>query len=78
MTTSVSRNTLETQIEIKLSLDPSQFITKISTGIGFLDHMIAALSKHAGWSLDLITRGDLHVDDHHTAEDTAIALVFKV
>lgn len=46
----------------------------IDTGIGFLDHMLHALAKHAGWSLRLRTRGDLHIDDHHTAEDTFIAL----
>jgi imidazoleglycerol-phosphate dehydratase len=46
----------------------------IDTGIGFLDHMIHALAKHGGWSLHLRTRGDLYIDDHHTAEDTFIAL----
>jgi len=46
----------------------------IDTGIGFLDHMLHALAKHGGWSLHLRTRGDLHIDDHHTAEDTFIAL----
>ncbi|KAK5000250.1 imidazoleglycerol-phosphate dehydratase [Elasticomyces elasticus] len=46
----------------------------IDSGIGFLDHMIHALAKHAGWSLRLRCRGDLHIDDHHTAEDTFIAL----
>lgn len=46
----------------------------VDTGIGFLDHMLHALAKHAGWSLHLRTRGDLHIDDHHTAEDTFIAL----
>ena len=46
----------------------------IDSGIGFLDHMIHAFAKHAGWSLRLRCRGDLHIDDHHTAEDTFIAL----
>jgi len=46
----------------------------VDTGIGFLDHMLHALAKHAGWSLHLRTRGDLHIDDHHTAEDTCITL----
>ena len=46
----------------------------VSTGIGFLDHMLHALAKHSGWSLHLTTKGDLHIDDHHTAEDTCIAL----
>ncbi|PVH94993.1 imidazoleglycerol-phosphate dehydratase [Periconia macrospinosa] len=46
----------------------------IATGIGFLDHMLHALAKHAGWSLHIRTHGDLHIDDHHTAEDTCLAL----
>ncbi|KAK5018399.1 imidazoleglycerol-phosphate dehydratase, partial [Cryomyces antarcticus] len=46
----------------------------VDSGIGFLDHMLHALAKHAGWSLRLRCRGDLHIDDHHTAEDTFIAL----
>ncbi|KAL1302306.1 hypothetical protein AAFC00_002721 [Neodothiora populina] len=46
----------------------------IDTGLGFLDHMIHAMAKHSGWSLWLRTKGDLHIDDHHTAEDTFIAL----
>ena len=46
----------------------------VNTGIGFLDHMLHALAKHSGWSLSLVTQGDLHIDDHHTAEDTCIAL----
>ncbi|KAK8058329.1 IGPD-domain-containing protein [Apiospora phragmitis] len=46
----------------------------VNTGIGFLDHMLHALAKHAGWSLALACKGDLHIDDHHTAEDVCIAL----
>ncbi|CAJ2507728.1 Uu.00g089140.m01.CDS01 [Anthostomella pinea] len=46
----------------------------VNTGIGFLDHMLHALAKHAGWSLALACQGDLHIDDHHTAEDVCIAL----
>ncbi|KAK7524142.1 Imidazoleglycerol-phosphate dehydratase-domain-containing protein [Phyllosticta citricarpa] len=46
----------------------------INTGIGFLDHMLHALAKHSGWSLRLRCQGDLHIDDHHTAEDVCIAL----
>ncbi|RCI16054.1 hypothetical protein L249_2070 [Ophiocordyceps polyrhachis-furcata BCC 54312] len=52
---------------------PSQLIA-VDTGIGFLDHMLHALAKHAGWSLAIKCRGDLHIDDHHTAEDCCIAL----
>ncbi|KAI0011173.1 Imidazoleglycerol-phosphate dehydratase-domain-containing protein [Xylariaceae sp. FL0662B] len=46
----------------------------VNTGIGFLDHMLHALAKHAGWSLALACQGDLHIDDHHTAEDVCLAL----
>ncbi|KXT01448.1 hypothetical protein AC578_9566 [Pseudocercospora eumusae] len=46
----------------------------VHTGIGFLDHMLHALAKHSGWSLYIHTIGDLHIDDHHTSEDTCIAL----
>ncbi|KAA8913129.1 Imidazoleglycerol-phosphate dehydratase-domain-containing protein [Sphaerosporella brunnea] len=46
----------------------------INSGIGFLDHMLHALAKHSGWSLSLTCQGDLHIDDHHTAEDCALAL----
>lgn len=46
----------------------------VDTGIGFLDHMIHALAKHAGWSLHIRCKGDLHIDDHHTSEDAFLAL----
>ncbi|KAF2012432.1 imidazoleglycerol-phosphate dehydratase-like protein [Aaosphaeria arxii CBS 175.79] len=46
----------------------------VDTGIGFLDHMLHALAKHGGWSLRIRCKGDLHIDDHHTAEDTCLAL----
>ncbi|EMD67541.1 hypothetical protein GGP41_007421 [Bipolaris sorokiniana] len=46
----------------------------VDTGIGFLDHMIHAMAKHAGWSLRIRCKGDLHIDDHHTSEDTFLAL----
>ncbi|GAD91474.1 imidazoleglycerol-phosphate dehydratase [Paecilomyces variotii No. 5] len=51
----------------------SQQIT-VSTGIGFLDHMLHALAKHSGWSLAIRAKGDLYIDDHHTTEDTFLAL----
>ena len=51
----------------------SQYIN-VQTGIGFLDHMIHALAKHSGWSLIVECIGDLHIDDHHTAEDVGISL----
>jgi len=74
-TATVERQTGETTTRIQLSIDShanQKFV--IATGIGFLDHMYHALAKHAGWSLELYCDGDLHVDDHHTTEDTAIAL----
>ncbi|KAI6150904.1 IGPD-domain-containing protein [Pisolithus tinctorius] len=78
-TASISRNTNETQITITINLDctPGSGNTQtidISTGIGFLDHMYHALAKHSGLSLTMNCKGDLWVDDHHTAEDSAIAL----
>ncbi|KAG0223858.1 imidazoleglycerol-phosphate dehydratase [Actinomortierella wolfii] len=74
-TATVERKTNETDIKISLTMDQigAQDIN-IQSGIGFLDHMYHALAKHSGWSLHLTCNGDLHIDDHHTAEDTAIAL----
>ncbi|KAJ1903509.1 imidazoleglycerol-phosphate dehydratase [Coemansia sp. S100] len=74
----IARKTNETDIKISLSIDmadaSAEQIIDINTGIGFLDHMYHALAKHGRWSLELSCTGDLHIDDHHTAEDTAIAL----
>lgn len=67
------RKTNETEIAVEINLDGSGE-AMIDTGIGFLDHMLHALTKHARWDLVLRCKGDLHVDDHHTAEDCAIAL----
>jgi imidazoleglycerol phosphate dehydratase HisB len=67
------RKTSETDIVVEITLDGTGQAV-IDTGIGFLDHMIHALCKHARWDLVLRCKGDLHVDDHHTAEDCAIAL----
>ncbi|MGI9491990.1 MAG: imidazoleglycerol-phosphate dehydratase HisB [Geminicoccaceae bacterium] len=69
----VSRKTSETSIELSLNLDGSG-VADIKTGIGFLDHMLIALTKHARFDLKLHCKGDLHIDDHHTAEDCALAL----
>lgn len=69
----IKRETLETKINLTLDLDGSGQ-GNISTGIGFLDHLYSALTKHSGINLDLAATGDLHIDDHHTAEDTAIVL----
>lgn len=72
-TATIERRTNETSIDLTLDLDGSGR-SEISTGLGFLDHMLATLARHAGFDLRLSCRGDLHVDDHHTAEDCALAL----
>ncbi|MBQ9898134.1 MAG: imidazoleglycerol-phosphate dehydratase HisB [Ruminococcus sp.] len=69
----VERKTKETDISIKLSLD-GRGQASISTGIGFFDHMLTALSVHSGISMDIKVKGDIEVDCHHTIEDTGIAL----
>lgn len=72
-TWSLNRATKETNIDLVVNLDGSGKI-EIETGIGFLDHMLTALAFHSGIDLKLKCVGDLHVDDHHTAEDCALAL----
>ncbi len=72
-TATISRETRETRINLELSLDGSGR-AEVQTGIGFLDHMLESLGRHAGIDLHLECTGDLRVDDHHTAEDCAIAL----
>lgn len=72
-TGTVERATSETRITATVSLDGSG-AAEIRTGVGFLDHLLTALAKHAGFDLTLTCEGDLHVDDHHTAEDCALAL----
>ena len=69
----VERKTAETDIKLTLNLDGSGKVN-VQTGIGFLDHMLTALARHAGFDLQLSCAGDLAVDDHHTAEDCAIVL----
>src|SRR5690606_36325084 len=69
----IERKTLETSIRLKLNLDGTG-TGHVSTGIGFLDHMLTALTKHGRFDLDLDCKGDLEVDDHHTTEDCGIAL----
>jgi len=72
-TVSLARKTLETDIALTLSLDGSGK-ADIATGIGFLDHMLTALTRHALLDLTLRATGDLHIDFHHTTEDVGIVL----
>ena len=69
----VERKTKETAIRVEVNLDV-EGDTRVSTGIGFFDHMLEQIAKHGGFRLDLETVGDLDVDEHHTVEDTAICL----
>ncbi|MFW5834574.1 MAG: imidazoleglycerol-phosphate dehydratase HisB [Pseudomonadota bacterium] len=69
----VERETSETRVACSLDLDGSG-VASIDTGIGFLDHMLTALVKHARFDLELRSEGDLEVDDHHTSEDVALVL----
>ncbi len=70
---SVKRQTKETDIKISLNLDGTGK-SEISTGIGFFDHMLEGFSRHGFFDLDVLVKGDLHVDGHHTVEDTGIVL----
>ncbi|MDE6775196.1 MAG: imidazoleglycerol-phosphate dehydratase, partial [Ruminococcus sp.] len=69
----IVRKTFETDIYIRAEID-GKGISEIDTGIGFFNHMLTALSKHSGISMTIKVKGDLHVDCHHTVEDTGIAL----
>lgn len=70
---SVSRRTAETDVAVSLDLDGTGRAT-ISTGVGFFDHMLELFARHGLFDLEAKVTGDLHVDDHHTVEDTGIAL----
>lgn len=67
------RNTNETKIEVNLNLDGTG-LAEIQTGLGFFDHMLEQVAKHSGMDINIVCRGDLHIDEHHTIEDVAIAL----
>ena len=72
-TAEVTRNTAETQITVKLNLDGTGQ-AKLSTGIGFFDHMLDQIARHGLIDLDIHAKGDLHIDGHHTVEDVGITL----
>ena len=72
-TASVKRKTKETDIRIDLSLDGNGK-SKISTGIGFFDHMLEQIARHSNINLNIKVKGDLHIDEHHTVEDTGLAM----
>ena len=72
-TASIVRTTSETDIRLSLNLDGSG-TAEIATGVGFMDHMLTALARHALFDLAVQAQGDLHIDDHHTVEDVGIVL----
>jgi len=69
----VTRNTLETQIEVRLNLDGSGK-SKLATGVGFFDHMLDQVARHGMLDLEVQAKGDLHIDAHHTVEDVGITV----
>ena len=72
-TATIKRKTKETDIEVTVNLDGTG-VANIATGIGFFDHMLDLLARHSRIDLTVKAVGDLHIDDHHTTEDTGIAL----
>jgi imidazoleglycerol-phosphate dehydratase len=78
-TAHITRNTAETKIAVRVNLDGTG-VSKLSTGIGFFDHMLDQIARHGLIDLDVQAQGDLHIDGHHTVEDVGIAIgqaVFK-
>ena len=69
----ITRNTLETQITVRLNLDGTG-VGKFATGVPFLDHMLDQIARHGLIDLDIVANGDLHIDAHHTVEDLGITL----
>ena len=76
-TATVRRDTKETQIRVQLNLD-GRGDAKLSTGIGFFDHMLEQIARHGLIDLDIEAKGDLHIDGHHTVEDVGITLGMAV
>ena len=72
-TATVTRNTKETQITVSLDLDGTG-VSSVATGIGFFDHMLESFARHGGFDMTVETKGDLHIDMHHTVEDTGIVI----
>ncbi|WP_428306050.1 imidazoleglycerol-phosphate dehydratase HisB [Lacipirellula sp.] len=72
-TARIERQTAETEIVVEVNLDGSG-VANVQTGVGFLDHMLELLAKHGAFDINVAARGDLHVDQHHTVEDTGICL----
>ena len=72
-TAEIERNTKETQIRVRLNLD-GRGAAKLSTGIPFLEHMLEQVARHGMVDLDIVAKGDLHIDAHHTVEDIGITL----
>lgn len=72
-TATISRRTGETDITLTLALDGTG-AAEVATGIGFLDHMLTLFARHGLFDITVVAKGDLHVDEHHTAEDTCICL----
>jgi imidazoleglycerol-phosphate dehydratase len=72
-TAQVTRNTLETQISVSLNLDGTG-ISRLASGVPFLDHMLDQIARHGLIDLDIEAKGDLHIDAHHTVEDSGITL----
>jgi imidazoleglycerol-phosphate dehydratase len=69
----VTRNTLETQIEVRINLDGAGK-SRLATGVGFFDHMLDQVARHGMVDLEIEAKGDLHIDAHHTVEDVGITL----
>jgi imidazoleglycerol-phosphate dehydratase len=72
-TATIQRNTLETQIEVKINLDGTGK-SHFETGVPFLEHMLDQVARHGVIDLEIIAKGDLHIDAHHTVEDIGITL----